>query len=189
MKYILSLSLLVVCITHLSQAEESKDVSKANTTLSVGDLNIAHAKGENCYDQDHVYKLCIDQKQLFEIAKTKAKSLNKDLLIVYGYDNCPWCRSMHNLFYFSDQSQKFQNSFVIRTIAQSTGNDTGSHLIENIRSANGVSEEYGLPYLIVIDGQTGKAKNFIDTDSLEQNSSLWRGHNLEKLMNRVFKSK
>ena len=30
----------------------------------------------------------VDQNQIFEMAKEKAKSMNKDLLLIYGYDNC-----------------------------------------------------------------------------------------------------
>ena len=150
-------------------------------------LRIVHSEGASCYDQDQVYKRCVDQNQLFSIAKIKAKSINKDLLLIYGYDNCGWCRAIHNLMYFSDEAQKFQDAFLIRTIAKSSGNDTGEKLIEALRSAHSITDEWGLPYLIRIDGQTGEPKDFIPTEPLEQDfeSWGWQGHSLEKVMERL----
>ena len=60
-------------------------------------LRIVHLEGASCYGQDQLYKRCIDQNQFFEIAKKEAKAMGKDLLLVYGYDNCSWCRSILNL--------------------------------------------------------------------------------------------
>ena len=151
-------------------------------------LKIVHSEGASCYDQDQIYKRCVDQNQLFEIAKAEAKSMNKDLLLVYGYDNCGWCRAIHNLLYFSDEAQRFQDVFLVRTIAKSSGNETGEQLIEGLRSSHNITDEYGWPYLIRIDGQTGEPEDFILTEPLEQDFEAWgwRGHNLEKVMERLF---
>ena len=185
-------------------ASETDDVPLTKTGL-----RIVHSEGASCYDQDQIYKRCVDQKQLFEMAKEEVKSMykegrrtfqsfswralaeeksmHKDLLLVYGYDNCGWCRAIHNLLYFSDESQKFQDEFLIRTIAKSSGNDTGEKVIEGLRSAYGITDEYGMPYLIRIDGQTGEPKDFILTEPLEQDfeSWGWQGHNLDKVMERL----
>ena len=151
-------------------------------------MRIVHSEGASCYDQDQIYKRCVDQNQIFEIAKEKAKSMNKDLLLIYGWDTCCWCRAIHNLLHFSDEAQKFQDAFVVRTIARSSGNETGEQLIENLRSSHDITDKFGLPYLIRIDGQTGEPKDFIITDPLEQNFEAWNwcGHSLEKVMERLF---
>ena len=164
-----------------------KSIPEAEMPLTKTGLRIAHSETASCYDQDQVYKRCVDQNQIFEMAKEEAKSMNKDLLLIYGYDNCGWCRAIHNLMYFSDKAQKFQDAFHIRTIAKSSGNDTGEKLIEALRSSHNVRDEYGLPYLIRIEGQTGEPKDFINTDSLEQNfdSWNWQGYSLEKVMKRL----
>lgn len=147
----------------------NKPASGTDIPLTKTGLRIVHSEGASCYDQDQVYKRCVDQNQLFEMAKAEAKSMNKDLLLIYGYDNCSWCRAIHNLMYFSDESQKFQDAFLIRTIAKSSENDTGKQLIENLRSSHNITDEFGVPYLIRIDGQTGQPKDFIPTEPLEQN--------------------
>ena len=93
--------------------------------------------------------------------KETAKAIDKDLLLIYGYDKCSWCRTIHNLMYFSDSAQTFQETFLIRTIALSSGNATGKQLIERLRSSHNITNEYGLPYLIRIDSQTGEPVDFI----------------------------
>ena len=155
--------------------------------LTKAGLRIVHSEGASCYDQDQVYKRCLDQNELFQMAKVEAKSMNKDLLLIYGYDNCGWCRAIHNLMYFSDEAQKFQDAFLIRTIAKSSGNDTGKQLIEGLRSSHDITGKFGVPYLIRIDSQTGEPKDFILAEPLEQDfeSWGWQGHSLEKVMERL----
>ena len=155
--------------------------------LSKTGLRIVHSEGVSCYDQDQVYKRCLDQNELFQMAKVEAKVMNKDLLLIYGYDNCGRCRAIHNLMYFSNEAQKFQDAFLVRTIAKSSGNDTGKQLIEGLRSSYDITGKFGVPYLIRIDGQTGEPKDFIPTEPLEQDfeSWGWQGHSLEKVMERL----
>ena len=187
MRYILSLLFVIGFIAQVSWAQDST-TSDTEVPLSKTGLRIVHSEGASCYDQDQIYKRCVDQNQIFEIAKAEAKSMNKDLLLVYGYDTCCWCRAIHNLFYFSDESQKFQDAFLIRTIAKSSGNETGKKLIEGLRSDHNITGKYGLPYLIRIDGQTGEPEDFIPTEPLEQNFESWDwcGHNLERVIERLF---
>lgn len=89
--------------------------------------------------------------------------------------------------YFSDEAQKFQDTFLVRTIAKSSGNDTGEKLIESLRASHNITDESGVPYLIRIDGQTGKPEDFILTEPLEQDfeSWGWQGHSLEKVKERL----
>lgn len=164
-----------------------KTCNGSNCPLTKTSLRIVHSEGASCYDQDQVYKRCVDQNQLFEMAKAEAKVINKDLLLIYGYDNCGWCRAIHNLMYFSDEAQKFQEAFFLRTIAKSSGNDTGEKLIESLRASHNITDEFGVPYLIRIDGYTGEPKDFILTEPLEQDfeSWGWQGHSLEKVRERL----
>ena len=166
---ILKLFFLMSFMVQLSQAEKpdlstdvplSKTGLRADVILSKTELRIVHSEGASCYDQDQMYKRCVDQNQLFEIAKEQAKSMNKDVLLVYGWDNSCFSQAIHNLLYFSDEAQTFQDAFVIRTIAKSSGNKTGEQLIESLRSAHNMTDKLiwwrsDLPYLIRIDGQSG----------------------------------
>ena len=184
--YMLKLLFFAGFMFQFSQAKKPG----VDVPLTKTGLRVVHFEGASCYDQDQVYKRCVDQTQLFDIAKKEAKSTNKDILLVYGWDTCCWSKAIHNLLHFSDEAQKFQDAFVIRTIARSSGNPTGEDLIEDLRSSHNVTGEYGLPYLIRIDGQTGEPEDFIITDPLEQNFESWDwcGHNLEKVMDRIFGS-
>ena len=118
---------LLFVIGFIAQVSQAQGLTpNTEIPLSKTGLRIVHSEGASCYDQDQIYKRCVDQKQIFEIAKEQAKSVNKDLLLVYGYDTCCWCRAIHNLLHFSDEAQKFQDAFVIRTIAKSSGNGNRS---------------------------------------------------------------
>ena len=41
------------------------------------------------------------------------------------------------------------------------------------------------PYLVRIDGQTGDLRSCISTEALEQNVKKWKGHNLEKVIEKL----
>ena len=182
-------------MVQLSQAEEP--TLGADVPLSKTELRIVHSEGASCYDQDQIYKRCADQNQLFEIAKEQAKSMNKDVLLVYGLDSSCLSQALHNLLYFSSEAQTFQDAFVIRTIAK--GSETGRQLIESLRSAHNMTGRPNqlwrsnfrwrhFPYLIRIDGQSGEPVDFIDTKPWMQHryGLIWCGYNLKKVMERLF---
>ena len=177
-------------VAPVSSAVES--AAGTNFPISKAGFRITHTDGESCYDQDRIYKRCVDQNQLFEIAVAEAYFKRKDLLLIYGEDYCCWCKTIHNFMYFSDGAQKIQEAFVIRTIAKDKHNDTGKTLIEKLRSSRGEKHFYILPYLIRIDGKTGKVKEFIHPDVLEQNvkssSQFWCGYDSNKIMAKLFPS-
>ena len=175
---------MMCCMVQVSLAEEVSTVEK-DVPISKAGLRITHFEGASCYDQDQIYKHCVDQSQLFEIAKADVFFNRKDLLLIYGYDNCCWCRAIYKLFY---KYQKFQDAFVIRTIAKDKHNGTGKRLIEKLRSDHGVTHYYIVPYLIRIDGKTGKVKEFIRPNSMEQNaeSQGWCGYSSKKVMTKFF---
>ena len=131
MKFLLTLSLLFV-MSFMTQVLVSAEEFLPDVLLSNTGLKIVHPRGTSCYDEDRIYKFCVDQKQLFEKAKLEAWLADKDLLLIYGYDKCPWSRSIHNLLLFSSESQRLKDAFVIQTIAASKGNKTGKKLIEDL---------------------------------------------------------
>ena len=188
MKYILIVLLMMNYVAPVSLAAES--AAGTNFPISKAGLRITHTEGASCYDQDRIYKRCVDQNQLFEIAVAEAYFKRKDLLLIYGEDYCCWCNTIHNFMYFSDEAQKIQDAFVVRTIAKDEHNDTGEKLIDKLRSSLGESHFYILPYLIRIDGKTGKVKEFIHPSFLERGSKakFWCGYDSKEIMAKLFPS-
>ena len=111
-------------------------------------FTITHDEGTSCYDEDQIFKRCVDQRELYQEAMKKAVHSKKELLIIYGYDNCGWSRSMHNLLFLSSKAERFNEKFLIRTIAKSSGNLTGQELIESLRSEEHTSELQSRPHLV-----------------------------------------
>ena len=94
---------------------------------------------------------------------------------------------MHNILFLSSESQRVQEAFVIQTIAASKGNKTGQKLISELCSSyNDENYKYTTPYLVLVDGQTGKTKDCAPTEKLERNISKWKGHHLDKVIGRLF---
>ncbi|OFZ45911.1 MAG: hypothetical protein A2381_19460 [Bdellovibrionales bacterium RIFOXYB1_FULL_37_110] len=149
-------------------------------------FTITHDEGTSCYDEDQIFKRCVDQRELYQEAMKKAVHSKKELLIIYGYDNCGWSRSMHNLLFLSSKAERFNEKFLIRTIAKSSGNLTGQELIESLIDKGGFADKPSYPFLIIIDPESGNPKKFIKTgDNTERNfdSWDWNGQDLQKVEN------
>ena len=89
---VLSLLFLTGFMNRFSQAAEYKD--EAETALSRNGLIITHSKGASCYDEDRIYKFCVDQNQLFKLAQKgpiwfkRMYYLSMVLIGVLGADLC-----------------------------------------------------------------------------------------------------
>ncbi len=144
----------------------------------------AQENPDQCYDEDRIFKHCqIDQSRLFDDAMARAKKQNKKLILVVGYDKCPWSRAIMNMFQYSSASDAFNTLYNFRTIAYTGGlNDFLTYLTKRTEFKN--AEEFGFPYLIMVDPKTGKTATS-KTGNLENNYEIdgvsWSGHSLEKV--------
>jgi len=147
-------------------------------------ISIAHDEETSCYDEDQIFKRCANQKELYKAAIKGALHNKKELLILFGYDNCGWSRSMHNILFFSSKAKKFNDKYLIRTIANSSSNSTGQELVESLVEEGKFTGKISFPFLIIVDPKSGNPKKFITTgDNTEKNfdSWDWSGQDLKKV--------
>ena len=180
----MALTLALFCLSQPVLALSGKPAGPIPfpTANEIASPRLAHSDGVSCYDEDHVFKRCLHQGDLFDLALRKAKSENKRLLLVFGYDNCGWSRAMMNLLTFSSKAAIFHSKYVVQPIASSSGNSTGKELVDGFLRADGYENKYSFPFLVMIDPTTG-VRTYLQTAELERNqpSIKWQGQDLEKL--------
>lgn len=175
--------------------EEQKQLKiqqETNNITPVTKKNSAASKPITCVDHHRLFKHCSDQNQLFEMAKTKALTTNKDILLIYGHDTCCWCSAIVNFFHFSGKGKKLQKHFILRTVLKSEDNPTGRELLTKLLPSNeNIKYIYRhiIPYLVRIDGKTGAIKDSIDVSVLEPyvNADGHCEQNLDLLTKRLLK--
>lgn len=146
-----------------------------------------------CNDRAKIYKVCTDQKVLFQEKAMAAMESGKFLLITFGADWCPWCQSMNTIL--SDQSVwSSLDADVLRLdigVFKYDGrkkNSSGVQILKDLIVANKKkAKDYnGIPLLSVVDPKTNKAI-FIKTADLEDNSQ-GKGHDKDKVIKAVLDS-
>lgn len=154
--------------------------------MFVTSVAAAETPAESCDDSQLIYKICTDQKVIYAQKLQEASEQNKLMLVTFGADWCPWCKSLKRIF---DQAKgELSTKYVVFEIAvyYPTSGDTfesGIQLTEEIMKLNNLDPKEtfkGIPALAVINPQTGKAA-FISTGNLEDNSNGY-GHDVQKVM-------
>lgn len=149
------------------------------------EVRLAHPLGDQCYHEDHVFKFCAHQTDLYNEAFTRAKLAGRKVLVVYGYDGCPWSRAMMNSLTTSAKSELIRSRFEIQPIAASAENPTGKGLVgELLREVVDDPEAFlkALPLVLIID-PNGEKTRAIKTLELERNdeATKWAGYDLVKV--------
>mgnify|MGYP001545883206 CR=1 FL=1 len=103
-----------------------------------------------------------------EIAKAlaAAQTAHKNVLLVFGANWCPWCRSLHRVFEKDANIAKtLRENFVVVLIDSNWRHGEKRNDDVNLRYGNPLHE--GLPVLIVLD-ETGRPLTTQETGALEE---------------------
>lgn len=153
---------------------------------------MATEQSSGCDDSNRIYKVCTDQNQIIEKYYSTAQSENKLVLITFGADWCPWCKSLNRIFSESEVWSQLDGSVVNSEIGvndiSGKNVESGLKIITDLLSLNNKdSSTYnGLPFLAVVDPKTKKAA-FIQTGDLEDNSN-GEGHDRKKVIEAILKA-
>lgn len=152
---------------------------------------LAAAAAEKCDDKGKIYKVCSDQGEIFQKAAARAKEKNTMVVSLFGADWCPWCRSLSSLLSLDSESKKIAGDSVIVEIGLYRDQDrveSGWKVLDELtkQSAKKVKGE-GVPLLAVTNPKSNKTI-FIDTESLEKNTKVSKGHDPQKLAKAVQKA-
>jgi len=142
---------------------------------------------EKCDDAGQIYRVCSDQAAAFTSAEQAAQGKNKLLVVAVGAEWCPWCQSLHRLLDVSGLMKKYEKEYSLFELGLYQDRDksaTGQAVLNKLMAYAGEkTEPKGIPMLVVVDPVKKKAR-FIDTEKLEKNTPVSKGHDPEK----VFKS-
>lgn len=136
------------------------------------------AQEKTCEDSELIYKNCTSQNLVFEQALAKSKKQKKKLLIKYGFEECPWCKNLFNLFTKGDLKSFVETEFVLVNINIKT--PTGKDIFKKYKGT--LKEEatkVGYPFLVVLNSQNFKQIH-LDTGELEDNSKD-KAHDIGKV--------
>jgi thiol-disulfide isomerase/thioredoxin len=141
-----------------------------------------------CDDAGQVYRVCSDQVATFQSAETAAAEKKKKLLVVIGAQWCPWCQSLHLMFDDGVIKKKYEKDFALLEIGLYQGQEksaTGQAVLDKLLGYAGEKNPpKGIPMMVVVDPVSHKAK-FIDTEKLEKNTPVSKGHDPEKVLKSI----
>ena len=123
---------------------------------------------------------CGDQRQTYDSALTRAEEGQKTLLLVFGWESCPWCSNM--LDYLST-NEDIQEKFEIQTIGTLRANRTWQPLLRdlNSKSLNPLEKgQKGFPILVVQDPTSGEIQ-MLQPESLEDNSGGKKSYHFDQV--------
>lgn len=145
----------------------------------------------DCDDAGKVYRYCQDQKKIYEDSKAKAEGENQLMLVAFGADWCPWCRSLHTLLVVERESHQIAGKAVIEEIALYKDQDkipSGWAVLDEVAGYSKAKvDKEGIPLLAVVNPKNKKAV-FIDTAKIEKNTKVSKGHDMKKLAAAVKKA-
>lgn len=133
-------------------------------------------------DVSKPYNTCNDQGSDFSAAATKAKEAKKPLLLVFGAEWCPWCRSLHSIL--KEASLPESGNYVIQEIALYEGqekNPSGMAVLEKVKGMAGKPKVgSGIPFIALVNPTKEKAA-FISPSSLQTSSKVTKGYDSTSL--------
>jgi len=146
---------------------------------------------EACDDNGQIYRVCSDQQEIFSAAVDKAMKEKKMLLLVFGAEWCPWCKSLNTMLTTDELKKTIAKDMVVAEIGLYKNSDrlpSGDAVLKKIASLskNKVKKD-GIPVMAVYDPEK-KGAFFIDTEPLEKNTKVSKGHDPKKLAAAVKKA-
>ncbi|MGZ3692859.1 MAG: thioredoxin family protein [Bdellovibrionota bacterium] len=157
--------------------------------VAIFSANMARAE-ETCDPKGRIYPACSDQKVLLTDELAKAKKDHKMLLLVFGADWCPWCQSLHQMLKVAELPEAAE--YNIAEIALYDGQEkspSGLAVLDRVLAfAKKKEAGSGIPLMALVNPVNEKAA-FIETESLEKNTKVTKGHDPKKLFAALTKAK
>lgn len=153
--------------------------NQTSKSKSVGSkIKTEQENSEKCEDSHLVYKTCTHQKTIFTQGLEKAKKSNRLLLLIYGFEECPWCHNLHQLFSKGDLKSFANQNFVVVdiNIKEPSGKEV---FLSNRSDYKKTPAETGFPFLVIINPKTG-GQTYLETTDLEDNTN-GKDHDISKL--------
>ncbi len=161
-------------------------------------LNILYAKTVvvkntiTCDDSRKIYKVCSDQNLSYMKIHAQAVHENKQLVLIFGADWCPWCQSMNKIF----QDPKFRTAIDATMIPLEIGIykpssreqvESGTLVLNHLFKVNKLDRNAykGIPLIALVKPNINSKMDkaiFIKTGDLEKNSKAHKGHDPEKVL-------
>jgi len=124
-----------------------------------------------------IYNSQADAQQDLQAAIKKASLENKNILLMFGANWCPWCHRLHAQFVKNKAIKaELDSNFLLVMI------DLGRHDKNmDLDSLYGHPNKLGLPALVVLD-KTGKQIHIQETGAFELPAEKGKGHDPEKIL-------
>lgn len=152
---------------------------------------ISASAEEACDDSGKIYRICQDQKTIFAAAAEKAIAEKKNLLVVFGADWCPWCRSLNTMLNAEEVKESISPDTVLVEIGVYKEQDKLPSGEEVLAQVIGYSKakvnRKGVPLMALVDPVKKKAV-FVDTAPLEKNTKVSKGHDPKKVSDALKKA-
>lgn len=144
-----------------------------------------------------IFKTCDDQYALFKAVaeQLKVEQGNKPL-IVFGFESCPWCKSLNRIFN-SEAGKSFLESRKLKLLEIGTlSNDDSLSpiasgfrvltrvLMQSIEAPKNVLSGETYPLMAIVDPVKGASVLF-KTGNLEQNTKASKGHDVYKIQEAI----
>ena len=157
--------------------------------LSFSSPTFAVAAAEaKCDDAGQVYRVCSDQAAAYQAAEQSAQGAQKNLIVVFGAEWCPWCHSLHRILGEPGIQKKYEKElalFEVGLYQEREKSPTGQAVLEKLMGYAGEKNApKGIPILVVVDPVKRKAR-FIDTEKLEKNTATTKGHDSVKVLKSI----
>ncbi|MCB0363788.1 MAG: thioredoxin family protein [Bdellovibrionaceae bacterium] len=141
---------------------------------------------EPCNDSGLIYKICSDQQEIFTGALERANASDKILLVKFGADWCPWCRSLHKIFTDPEFIAPLSSQLEVVEIGvyhpkSADKIPSGIKVLEDIIALSGQQVQVnGVPFLALYNPKNQKVF-FQNTGELELNTATSKGHDRNKV--------
>jgi len=149
------------------------------------------AGAAGCDDAGKIYRVCQDQQGLYRAAAEKAVAEKKLLLVVFGADWCPWCRSLNTMLSTEELREKMAPGTELVEIGLFQEQEklpSGEAVLDQLAGYSKAKvNRKGIPLLAMVNVEKKKAV-FIDTAALEKNTKVSKGHDPEKFATAIRKA-
>jgi thiol-disulfide isomerase/thioredoxin len=136
-------------------------------------------KEETADAKKRIYDDKADAKAQIDAALASAKRENRRVLIQWGANWCPWCRSLHACFQTDPTLAKTLRS-EYDVVLVDIGEGFFDQNLDLAAKYGADTKKHGVPFLTVLDGE-GKVLVNQHTDPFETNEEGKKGHDAKKL--------
>lgn len=140
-------------------------------------LNCNNSDTQEINTSDEIFNPHANVKLEIQQAILKASLENKNILLMFGANWCPWCHRLYKLFQQNDSIKTaLDSNFILVLVDLGRRNKN-----MDIDSLYGHPNKLGLPALVVLD-KTGQQIHIQETGALELSGEKVMGHDPRKVI-------